>query len=31
MPEDYTCDICGQTFDSRAELDLHVRKVGIVD
>jgi hypothetical protein len=28
---DWTCDACGKSFDSEAELDRHVHEVGLVD
>ena len=31
MAEDYTCEICGHHFESRTQLDLHVRKAGFVE
>jgi len=31
QPAQYVCDACGRTFDTEADLDAHVRRVGIVD
>lgn len=31
MTEEFTCEICGQSFETRAELDSHVRKVGLAE
>jgi len=27
---DYRCEICGQTFESEAELEEHVKDIGVI-